>query len=162
MSDVTKQSLSELVENIKSKKLSSSEVTKAFVERSEKSKELNAYITEDYANALNKAKKFDEKPNLDFKLPGIPMAVKDLFCTKDLRTTAGSKILNNFVPSYESTVTQNIWNEGAILIGKLNCDEFAMGSSSEFSIYGSVRNPFNLDLVAVSYTHLTLPTIRSV
>ena len=116
MSDITKQSLSELVENIKSKKLSSSEVTKAFVERSEKSKELNAYITEDYANALNKAKKFDEKPNLDLKLPGIPMAVKDLFCTKDLRTTAGSKILNNFVPTYESTVTQNIWNEGAILM----------------------------------------------
>ena len=74
MSDITKQSLSELVENIKSKKLSSSEVTKAFVERSDKSKELNTYITEDYANALNKAKKFDEKPNLDLKLPGIPMA----------------------------------------------------------------------------------------
>ena len=68
MSDITKHSLSDLVENIKSKKLSSSEVTKAFVERSEKSKELNAYITEDYANALNKAKKFDEKPNLDLKL----------------------------------------------------------------------------------------------
>ena len=99
MPDITKQSLSELVENIKGKKLSSSEVTKAFVERSEKSKKLNAYITEDYANALNKAKKFDEKPNLDLKLPGIPMAVKDLFCTKDLRTTAGSKILNNFVPN---------------------------------------------------------------
>ena len=74
MSDITKQSLSELVENIKSKKLSSSEATKAFVQRSEKSKQLNAYITEDYANALNKAKKFDEKPNLDLKLPGIPMA----------------------------------------------------------------------------------------
>ena len=68
MLDITKQSLSELVENIKGKKLSSSEVTKAFVERSEKSKELNAYITEDYANALNKAKKFDEKPNLDLKM----------------------------------------------------------------------------------------------
>ena len=87
MSDITKQSLSELVENIKNKKISSSEATKAFVERSEKSKELNAYITEDYANALNKAKQFDEKPNLDLKLPGIPMAVKDLFCTKDLKTT---------------------------------------------------------------------------
>ena len=133
MSDITKQSLSELVENIKGKKLSSSEVTKAFVDRSDKSKELNTYITEDYSNALDKAKMFDEKPNLDLKLPGIPMAVKDLFCTKDLRTTAGSKILNNFVPTYESTVTQNIWNEGAILMGKLNCDEFAMGSSNETS-----------------------------
>jgi len=147
MSDITKQSLSELVENIKSKKLSSSEVTKAFVERSEKSKELNAYITEDYANALNKAKKFDEKPNLDLKLPGIPMAVKDLFCTRDLRTTAGSKILNNFVPTYESTVTQNIWNEGAILMGKLNCDEFAMGSSNETSFFGNVQNPIDKNLV---------------
>ena len=147
MSDITKQSLSELVENIKSKKLSSSEVTKAFVERSEKSKELNAYITEDYANALNKAKKFDEKPNFNLKLPGIPMAVKDLFCTKDLRTTAGSKILNNFVPTYESTVTQNIWNEGAILMGKLNCDEFAMGSSNETSFFGNVQNPIDKNLV---------------
>ena len=147
MSDITKQSLSQLVENIKSKKLSSSEVTKAFVERSEKSKELNAYITEDYANALNKAKTFDEKPNLDLKLPGIPIAVKDLFCTKDLRTTAGSKILNNFVPTYESTVTQNIWNEGAILMGKLNCDEFAMGSSNETSFFGNVQNPIDKNLV---------------
>ena len=147
MSDITKQSLSELVENIKNKKLSSSEATKAFVERSEKSKELNSYITEDYANALNKAKKFDEKPNLDLKLPGIPMAVKDLFCTKDLRTTAGSKILNNFVPTYESTVTQNIWNEGAILMGKLNCDEFAMGSSNETSFFGNVQSPIDENLV---------------
>ena len=119
MSDITKQSLSELVKNIKEKKLSSKEVTKAFIDRSEKSKELNAYISEDYSSALEKAKKFDEKPNLDLKLPGIPMAVKDLFCTKNIRTTAGSKILNNFVPTYESTVTQNIWNEGAILLGKL-------------------------------------------
>ncbi len=147
MSDITKQSLSELVENIKNKKLSSSEVTKAFVERSEKSKELNAYITEDFVNALNKAKKFDERPNLDLKLPGIPMAVKDLFCTRDLRTTAGSKILNNFVPTYESTVTQNIWNEGAILMGKLNCDEFAMGSSNETSFFGNVQNPIDKNLV---------------
>ncbi len=133
MSDITSQSLTKLVKNIKEKKLSSEEVTKAFIDRSEKSKELNAYITENFSNAIDKAKKFDDKPNLDLKLPGIPMAVKDLFCTKDIRTTAGSKILENFVPTYESTVTQNIWNEGSILIGKLNCDEFAMGSSNETS-----------------------------
>ena len=96
MSDITKQSLSELIKNIKHKKLSSTEVTKAFVERSEKSKELNAYVTEDFSAAIDKAKKFDENPNLDLKLPGIPMAVKDLFCTKNVKTTAGSKILNNF------------------------------------------------------------------
>ena len=75
------------------------------------------------------------------------MAVKDLFCTANVRTTAGSKILNNFVPTYESTVTQNIWNEGAILIGKLNCDEFAMGSSNETSFFGNVQNPIDKNLV---------------
>ena len=147
MSDITKQSLSELVKNIKNKKVSSEEITKEFVNRSEKSKELNAYITEDYSSALDKAKKFDQKPNLDLKLPGIPIAVKDLFCTKDIRTTAGSKILNNFVPTYESTVTQNIWNEGAILLGKLNCDEFAMGSSNETSFFGNVESPVGKKIV---------------
>ena len=147
MSNITSQSLTSLVKNIKDKKLSSEEITKAFVDRSEKSKELNSYITEDFSNAIEKAKKFDQSPNLDLKLPGIPMAVKDLFCTKNLRTTAGSKILENFIPTYESTVTQNIWNEGAILLGKLNCDEFAMGSSNETSFYGNVQNPIDKDLV---------------
>ena len=147
MSDITSQSLTSLVNNIKEKKLSSEEVTKAFVSRSEKSKELNSYISEDFSNALNQARKFDEKPKLDLKLPGIPIAVKDLFCTKDIRTTAGSKILENFVPTYESTVTQNIWNEGAILLGKLNCDEFAMGSSNETSFFGNVQNPIDKGLV---------------
>ena len=147
MSDITSQSLTSLVKNIKEKKLSSEEVTKAFVDRSERSKELNSYITEDFSNAIDKSKKFDEKPNLDLKLPGIPIAVKDLFCTKDIRTTAGSKILENFVPTYESTVTQNIWNEGGILLGKLNCDEFAMGSSNETSFYGNVQNPIDKGLV---------------
>ena len=147
MSDITSQSLTSLVKNIKEKKLSSEEITKAFVDRSERSKELNSYITEDFSNAIDKSKKFDEKPNLDLKLPGIPMAVKDLFCTKDIRTTAGSKILENFIPTYESTVTQNIWNEGAILLGKLNCDEFAMGSSNETSFYGNVQNPIDRGLV---------------
>jgi aspartyl-tRNA(Asn)/glutamyl-tRNA(Gln) amidotransferase subunit A len=147
MSDITIQSLTSLVKNVKDKKLSSEEITKAFVKRSEKSKELNSYISEDFSNAIDKAKKFDQNPNLDLKLPGIPIAVKDLFCTKDIGTTAGSKILENFVPTYESTVTQNIWNEGAILLGKLNCDEFAMGSSNETSFYGNVQNPIDKGLV---------------
>ena len=147
MSDITSQSLTSLVKNIKDKKLSSEDVTNAFVDRSEKSKELNSYISEDFSNAIAKAKKFDQSPNLELKLPGIPMAVKDLFCTKNLRTTAGSKILENFIPTYESTVTQNIWNEGAILLGKLNCDEFAMGSSNETSFYGNVQNPIDKGLV---------------
>ena len=147
MSEITSLTLTELVKNIKEKKLSSTEITKAFVERSQKSKELNTYITEDFSSAIEKAKKFDDKPNFDLKLPGIPIAVKDLFCTNGVRTTAGSKILNNFIPTYESTVTQNIWQQGAILLGKLNCDEFAMGSSNETSFFGNVQNPIDKNLV---------------
>ena len=75
------------------------------------------------------------------------MAVKDLFCTKGVKTTAGSKILENFIPTYESTVTNNLWNEGGILLGKLNCDEFAMGSSNETSYFGNTINPIGKDLV---------------
>ena len=147
MSEITSLTLTELVKNIKDKKISSEETTKAFIDRGEKSRDLNTYITEDFSNALKKAKNFDLKPNFDLKLPGIPMAVKDLFCTNGVKTTAGSKILGNFVPPYESTVTQNIWNEGAILLGKLNCDEFAMGSSNETSFFGSVQNPIDKELV---------------
>ena len=147
MSDLTTQTLVKLCKNIKEKKVSSTEVTKAFIERSEKSKTLNAYITTDFENALKKAKQFDEKPNLDLKLPGIPIAVKDLFCTKNVKTTAGSKILQSFTPTYESTVTDNLWNAGGILLGKLNCDEFAMGSSNETSYYGNVQNPIDENLV---------------
>ena len=147
MSDITSLTLTELVKNIKDKKISSEETTKAFIDRGEKSRDLNAYITEDFSNALEKAKSFDQKPNFDLKLPGVPMAVKDLFCTKDVKTTAGSKILNNFIPPYESTVTKNIWHEGAILLGKLNCDEFAMGSSNETSFFGNVQSPIAKGLV---------------
>ncbi|MDA9646244.1 Asp-tRNA(Asn)/Glu-tRNA(Gln) amidotransferase subunit GatA [Candidatus Pelagibacter sp.] len=147
MSDITSLTLTELVKNIKDKKISSEEATKAFIERGEKSKDLNVYITEDFSNATKKAKKFDQKPNFDLKLPGVPMAVKDLFCTREVKTTAGSKILNNFIPPYESTVTQNIWNEGSILLGKLNCDEFAMGSSNETSYFGNVQSPIDKNLV---------------
>ena len=147
MSDITSLTLTELVKNIKDKKISSEETTKAFIDRGEKSRDLNTYITEDFSNALLKAKSFDQKPNFDSKLPGVPIAVKDLFCTKDVKTTAGSKILNNFIPPYESTVTRNIWNEGAILLGKLNCDEFAMGSSNETSFFGNVQSPIDKGLV---------------
>ena len=147
MSNITDQTLSEIISNIKSKKLSSVEVTNAFIERSEKSKKLNVYINENFASAINQAKKFDENPNYELKLPGIPIAVKDLFCTNGVKTTAGSKILNNFIPTYESTVTQNIWNQGGILLGKLNCDEFAMGSSNETSFFGNVQNPIGENLV---------------
>ena len=147
MSNITDLKLVELVDKIKKKELSSTEVTVAFIERSKKSKKLNAYISENYENAIKKAKIFDQKPDFKKKLPGIPIAVKDLFCTKNIRTTAGSKILENFVPTYESTVTQNILDEGGIIIGKLNCDEFAMGSSNETSYFGNVQNPVSENLV---------------
>ena len=147
MDDIILQSLNELIKNIKEKKISSEETTKSFIERAEKSKTLNCYITEDFDSSIKKAKNFDNKPNFKCKLPGIPIAVKDLFCTDGVKTTAGSKILNNFVPTYESTVTENLWKEGGILLGKLNCDEFAMGSSNETSFFGNVQSPIDKNLV---------------
>jgi len=139
--------LSDLVQKIKSKEISSKEITSAYIERSKKSKKLNTYVEETYEEAIQKSEKFDNNPDFDKKLPGIPLAVKDLFCTKNVKTTASSKILENFVPTYESTVTQNLWNEGAILLGKLNCDEFAMGSSNETSHFGNVISPIDDNLV---------------
>ena len=147
MSEINNLKLCDLVDKIKNKKLSSKEITEAFINRSKKSSKLNSYITDNFDNALNRAKEFDEKPDFNKKIPGIPLAVKDLFCTKNLRTTAGSKILENFIPTYESTVTQNIIDHGCIIIGKLNCDEFAMGSSNETSNYGNVQNPISENLV---------------
>ena len=147
MSDIIDLTLVELVDKIRKKEISSKEVTAAYVDRSQKSKKLNTYVTEDFEIALKKADNFDKNPNYEKKLPGIPIAVKDLFCTKNLRTTAGSKILGNFIPTYESTVTENLWNAGSILLGKLNCDEFAMGSSNETSFFGNVQNPVGENLV---------------
>ena len=147
MSEINNLKLCDLVDKIKNKKLSSKEITEAFINRSKKSSKLNSYITDNFDNALNRAKEFDEKPDFNKKIPGIPLAVKDLFCTKNLRTTAGSKILENFIPTYESTVTHNIIDHGGIIIGKLNCDEFAMGSSNETSNYGNVQNPISENLV---------------
>ena len=147
MTNVIDLTLSELANKIKSKEISSTEVTSAYVERSKSSKKLNTYIEETFEQALKNANKFDNKPNFEKKLPGIPLAVKDLFCTHNVRTTAGSKILENFIPTYESTVTQNLWDAGAILLGKLNCDEFAMGSSNETSHFGNVINPIDNNLV---------------
>ena len=141
MSDLTSHSLCKLVNGIKKKDFTSEEVTKEFINKSNNAKKLNTFITTNFDEALTKAKDFDKKEDYSGLLSGDPIAVKDLFCTKDVRTTAGSKILNNFVPTYESTVTSNLWSEGAFLLGKLNCDEFAMGSSNETSYFGNVINP---------------------
>ena len=88
MTEIASLSIFELIKNIKEKKISSNEVAKSFVDRSEKSKKLNAYVTENFEKCLKVSKEFDNKPNFDLKLPGIPIAVKDLFCTNDVRTTA--------------------------------------------------------------------------
>jgi len=141
MTDLTKNSLNENVNLIRQKKIKSEELTLAYVENIKKGKKLNSFITECSDSAIDSAKNFDKKPNLDGLLPGIPIAVKDLFCTNAVKTTAASKMLENFVPNYESTVTNNLWSEGAFLLGKLNCDEYAMGSSNETSFFGNVINP---------------------
>jgi len=147
MSNILKLSLTEIVNGIKKKKFSSEEVTKVFINNSQNSKKLNAYISECFDDALKSAKSFDKKKDYNGLLSGVPIAVKDLFCTKDVKTTAGSKILHNFIPTYESTVTSNLWSKGAFLLGKLNCDEFAMGSSNETSFFGNVVNPYGKQLV---------------
>jgi aspartyl-tRNA(Asn)/glutamyl-tRNA(Gln) amidotransferase subunit A len=141
MSDITNNSLTEIVNLIKKKEVKSEEVTNAYINNIKKGKKLNSFITESFDNALTKSKNFDANPNYESLLPGVPLAVKDLFCTNGVRTTAGSKMLENFVPNYESTVTTNLWTEGAFLLGKLNCDEYAMGSSNETSFFGNVINP---------------------
>ena len=141
MPDLTKKSLTEIVSLIKKKEIKSEEVTNLFIKNIENDKKLNSFITNCNVYAVEKAKNFDKNPKLDTLLPGIPIAVKDLFCTEGVKTTAGSKMLNNFIPNYESTITKNLWNEGAFLLGKLNCDEYAMGSSNETSFFGNVMNP---------------------
>ena len=147
MVDLNNISLTEIVKLVKLKKVSSLELTNHYIKNIEKGKKLNCFITTCFDETIKNSKTFDAKKNYDSLLPGIPIAVKDLFCTKDVKTTAGSKILENFVPTYESTVTSNLWKEGAILLGKLNCDEFAMGSSNETSFFGNVINPIEKNLV---------------
>jgi aspartyl-tRNA(Asn)/glutamyl-tRNA(Gln) amidotransferase subunit A len=147
MSDITKKSLTEIVNLIKKKEIKSEELTESYIKNINNDKKLNSFITNCSDQALVKARNFDKKPNLKTLLPGIPIAVKDLFCTQGIKTTAGSKMLENFVPNYESTITKNLWNEGAFLLGKLNCDEYAMGSSNETSYYGNVMNPIAANTV---------------
>ena len=147
MSKISELSLTKIVNGIKKKDFTSEEVTKSFIDNSKKSKKLNTYITECFDDALKFSKNFDKKKDHKGLLSGVPIAVKDLFCTKNVKTTAGSKILHNFVPTYESTVTNNLWSQGAFLLGKLNCDEFAMGSSNETSFFGNVKNPYGEKLV---------------
>jgi aspartyl-tRNA(Asn)/glutamyl-tRNA(Gln) amidotransferase subunit A len=144
MSDLISMTLAEARDAIRAKKVSSRELTSAFVTAIEKARPLNAFITEAGEQALLAADAADKRiaGGEMGALEGLPLAIKDLFCTKGVKTTAASKILGNFVPPYESTVTQNLWDAGAVMLGKTNLDEFAMGSSNETSAFGNVINPW--------------------
>lgn len=148
--DLIKASFKEVTDSIKSKKISAVEVTQFFLNRIEKlNPKLNAFITIN-GLALAEANKVDEKiknNEATGPLAGVPFGIKDLLCTKGLRTSAGSKILNNFIPPYDSTVVSRLKKSGAVILGKLNLDEFAMGSSTETSYFGKCHNPWNTDYV---------------
>lgn len=133
---------------LKNKTISSVELTQTFLDRIKES-DLNAYITVTEEIALEQAKAADAKINNgDIGiLTGIPIAHKDLFCTAGVKTSCGSKMLDNFISPYESTTTQKLQNAGVVMLGKANMDEFAMGSSNESSFYGPVSNPWNPDKI---------------
>lgn len=147
MSDLTKLSLEAALAGLKSRDFSSVEITQAHIEACKVGEALNAFITPDHDNALIAAAASDEKlaKGKGGALEGAPLGVKDLFCTQDVRTTAGSKILGDFKPQYESTVTANMKADGMVMLGKLNLDEFAMGSSNETSYFGPVVNPWKAE-----------------
>ena len=142
MKKLTELCLYEAREGLLNKDFTSKELVLDHIYKMESSRSLNAFITETPEIALKSAEKSDLKliKEENGALEGIPLGVKDMFCTKGVLTTASSKMLSNFIPPYESTVTENLWNEGAILLGKLNNDEFAMGSSNETSFFGNVIN----------------------
>jgi aspartyl-tRNA(Asn)/glutamyl-tRNA(Gln) amidotransferase subunit A len=143
-SDPTHFSLADARDAVAAKRISSREITQAFVRAIEGARPLNAFVTETPDRALAMADASDKRiaKGEAGPLEGLPLAIKDLFCTKGVRTTAGSRILSNFVPPYESTVSQNLWNAGAVMLGKTNMDEFAMGSSNETSHFKPVINPW--------------------
>lgn len=148
--DITFASFQEISTAIKTKKISAAEVAQHFLNRIQKlDKDLNSYITVNDV-ALDEAKKIDLKIKNGEDigaLGGVPFGIKDMLCTKGLKTTAGSKILENFIPPYDSTVVSRLKNSGAVILGKLNQDEFAMGSSNETSFFGAVKNPWDTSRV---------------
>ncbi len=143
MTDLTNLTLTETLKGLDNKEFTSVDVTTAYLKKMEEKRHLNAYITETPDVALKMAEESDARRanGQAGKLEGIPMAIKDMFCTKGIRTTAASKILSNFVPPFESTTTQKLWDAGAVCLGKTNTDEFAMGSSTITSYFGVTKNP---------------------
>jgi aspartyl-tRNA(Asn)/glutamyl-tRNA(Gln) amidotransferase subunit A len=144
MTSLTSLTLAEARDGLCAKKLSAREIAEAHVAAIERARDLNAFVLETPERALDMAAASDKRiaAGKAGPLEGLPLAIKDLFCTDGIRTTACSKILENFVPNYESTVTANLWRDGAVLLGKTNMDEFAMGSSNETSCFGAVTNPW--------------------
>ena len=144
MNELINLSIKEALLLLKKKELSPIDLIDAHINEMEGARSLNLFITETADLAREAALSSEKNYNTNEARPleGIPFGIKDMFCTKDIRTTASSKMLENFVPPYESTVTKNLWDDGAILLGKLNNDEFAMGSSNETSFFGAVKNPW--------------------
>ncbi|MGI9464452.1 MAG: Asp-tRNA(Asn)/Glu-tRNA(Gln) amidotransferase subunit GatA [Aestuariivirgaceae bacterium] len=144
MSELTELTISAARAGLKEKSFSAVELTQAYVSALEGARVLNAYIKETPELALEMAKASDERLGAGTAgaLEGIPLGIKDLFATKGVHTQACSHILDGFEPTYNSTVTQNLFDDGAVMLGKLNMDEFAMGSSNETSYYGNVINPW--------------------
>ena len=143
MTELTRLTIRQTISGLKEKKFSAVEVTQSYIKNIEQNRNLNAFITESFDLALTQAKKSDEKISAGIAgdLEGIPLAIKDLFCTKNLRTTAASKMLADFTPTYESSVTQKLLDAGTVTLGKTNMDEFAMGSANTNSFFGPVINP---------------------
>ncbi|MFO0390037.1 MAG: Asp-tRNA(Asn)/Glu-tRNA(Gln) amidotransferase subunit GatA [Alphaproteobacteria bacterium] len=142
---LNKLTLADMRDGLKSKQFSAVELADAHLKEIEKTNAYyNAFITITRDKAMEMAKASDAKlaKGAGGLIEGIPVGVKDLFCTKDVLTTAASHILDGFKPQYESTITQNIWNQGGVMLGKLNLDEFAMGSANITSYYGNVRSPW--------------------
>ncbi|MBN8965167.1 MAG: Asp-tRNA(Asn)/Glu-tRNA(Gln) amidotransferase subunit GatA, partial [Rhizobiales bacterium] len=144
MSDLATLTIAAARDGLKQKKFSATELADAHCAAMEKARALNAYVLEtpERANAMAKASDARIAKGEAGPLEGIPLAIKDMFCTEGVRTTACSHILGNFVPPYESTVSANLWRDGAVLLGKTNNDEFAMGSSNETSFMGTVTSPW--------------------
>jgi aspartyl-tRNA(Asn)/glutamyl-tRNA(Gln) amidotransferase subunit A len=144
MSDLTTKTIAELRAGFASKDFSSREVTDAYLARAEAAADLNAYVRLLPEEARSAAEASDRKIAAGEAAPleGVPLGVKDLFCTKGVETNAASRILEGFTPAYESTVSSHLLRDGAVFLGKLNLDEFAMGSSNETSAFGPVTNPW--------------------
>lgn len=152
MTDITKLTISETLTALRNREFSAVELTASYIKNMENGRHYNAYITECTDIAIQQASIADKnyQNGTNRSLEGIPLGIKDLFCTKGIRTTAASHILEDFVPPYESTVTDNLLQDGAVFLGKLNMDEFAMGGSNETSYFGPVINPWSKDVKLVA------------